>query len=96
MMIALPWWPGMFLVNMSWPSILNSAAVIGYLCFFRLPSVMAMLEGATSALLTLVVNSDNLFVSVSAFVYQHKNFFFPSSHGRLFAASLICVIYMTQ
>ena len=75
MMTPLPWWPGMFLV-----------------CFcFGLTSVMAMIEGAISAHLTLVVNSDNLFISVSAFVYQHKKLFFPSIHWHLFTASLVCV-----
>ena len=43
---------------------------------FVLASVTAMIAGGLSALLILLVNSGNLFLSESALVYQHRSLLF--------------------
>ena len=69
----------------------SSAAVRVNLVVFGLTSVTAIISGGMSALLILVVNSVSLFLSESAFVYQHKNLFLSGFWGVFGSLVFTCL-----
>ena len=69
----------------------SSAAVRVNLVVFGLTSVTAIISGGVSVLLILVVNSGSLFLSESAFVYQHKNLLLSGFWGVFGSLVFTCL-----
>ena len=85
----------MFRVWMSYPWMFDSAGVRLNRVVLGLVSVTAMIAGGLSALLILLDNSGNFFLSESALVYQHMSLLFavlPYTLGSLVFPWLLCYL----